>query len=337
MAENLELRRSLTGEAVAGAGDASPASKLELLISRLSDFPSTRRIVEAVLAQWPEHVDYLLKSFEPRTAPMLVAGESAATAALRLMGGQIDRFAQNYRWTCDRLREEELFFHREGRYRLSTFEEAAREVYSDAAYMARYIDGLLLSQILWFNHAGTFEMFLNRVLGGFDRPFDYLEIGPGHGLMVYLAARSPLTRRIEAWDVSEVSLDETRGALERLQTPKPVTLRQADILGASPPEGKFDLVVISEVLEHLERPDEAVTFLAGVLSPGGRLFASIPLNSPSPDHIFLFETPEAVTQLFEQAGMRVETMELFATQGTAIEKALRRRVSISAAVIALKA
>ncbi|HWE99401.1 MAG TPA: class I SAM-dependent methyltransferase [Caulobacteraceae bacterium] len=303
----------------------------------LRPYPACGQVVAAVLAAWPDHVDYLARNFEIRSPAIMAASELAAKAALRLMSPNIRRFAANYRWTCERLREEELHFHREGRYRLSTFQEAWEEIYSDSDYMARYVDGLLLSQILWFNHACTFEMFMNRVLAGADQDLDYLEIGPGHGLMVYLAARSSRTRRLEAWDVSEVSLAETRSALDRLRTPKAVTLRQADILSAAQPEGAFDLVVISEVLEHLERPVDAIAFLSRALAPDGRLFASVPLNSPSPDHIYLFDTPDAVSRAFEQAGMRVDSMELFATQGIPVEKALRRKVSISAGVIASNA
>lgn len=304
------------------------------LFEMIAGKPSITKVVEAVLSVWPEHADYLAKSFNVRNENVVVASELAAAAVLQLCGDQLRRFALNYRWTCDRLREEELFFHREGRYRLSTFEEAWREVYSDREYMSRYIDGLLLSQVLWFNHAATFEMFVNRVLGTADTPFDYLEIGPGHGLMVYLAARSPLSRRVEAWDVSDVSLTETRAALETLQTPRPVTLRLADILGATPRDDRFDLVVISEVLEHLERPSEAVAFLHRILSPGGRIFANVPINSPSPDHIYLFSTPGDVSMLFERAGLRVKTIELFATQGAPIDRALRHKVSVSVGIIA---
>ena len=66
---------------------------------------------------------------------MLLATEEAAHAARLLMAGDEKRFAADYRWTCDRLRDEELYFHRNGRYRLSTFAEANEEVYSNEEYM----------------------------------------------------------------------------------------------------------------------------------------------------------------------------------------------------------
>jgi 2-polyprenyl-3-methyl-5-hydroxy-6-metoxy-1,4-benzoquinol methylase len=308
--------------------------KADELRALLANRPHTLRLVDAVLEDWPEHAAYLIKSFAPRTPAMHEATEVASNAALKLIAGQEARFAADYRWTCDRLRDEELIFHREGRYRLSTFAEANAEVYSDHEYMGRYVNGLLLTQLLWYNHIATFEMFLNEVLPNAEREFDYLEVGPGHGLMVYFAAQSPLCRTLEAWDVSSVSLRETRAALDTLGLTKPVALVETDILQATQPNKKFDLIVISEVLEHLETPDVALRFLRNCLNDGGRIFINVPLNSPSPDHIYLLSTPDEVRALVEDAGFKVEQLSMFATQARRMESALANRVSVSAGVIA---
>ena len=138
---------------------------------------------------WPEHQTYLARNFKVRAPEQMTATELASSSILKLIRGDEERFARHYRWTCDRLNEEELFFHRNGRYRLSTFAEALAEVYSNNDYMTRYMDGLLLTQSLWFNHAATFEMFLNRLLPLAQSGSRYLEIGPGHGLMTYFAAK----------------------------------------------------------------------------------------------------------------------------------------------------
>jgi SAM-dependent methyltransferase len=262
------------------------------------------------------------------------SSEDAASAILRLAGDDLARFAAHYRWTCDRLRDEELFFHREERYRLSTFAEADAEVYSDAEYMSKYVNGLLLSQVVWFNHAATFEMFLNRVIGLLDEPADYLEIGPGHGLMTYFAGQSPFVQTLAACDVSAVSLRDTREALDKLGLDKPIALTLADITDEKEMERQFGLIVASEVLEHLERPDIAIAKLRRAIAPDGRLFINVPINSPSPDHIYLLSTPQDVTDLVEAGGFSIDRMELYATQGVDIERALEDRISISAAVLA---
>ena len=309
-------------------------SERDSLLGLLDGRPNSLSLVENVLDVWPEHAAYLRKSVQARSPAMLDATEQASAVVLKLIDGRARTFAEDYRWTCDRLREEELFFHREGRYRLKSFEEAAAEVYSDSEYMGRYVNGLLLTQPLWFNHVATFEMFLTRVLGGAEKPFDYLEIGPGHGLMVYFAAVSPMARHVEGWDVSDVSLRETGEALRRLSVTRPVALTRVDILEAAKPSRRYNLIVISEVLEHLERPDRALAFLRSALADDGRIFINVPLNSPSPDHIYLLSSPAEVQRLVENSGLRIETMELYATQGRKIESALANRISVSAGVIA---
>ncbi len=315
--------------------DAKAAERSAALAAILVEMPATAPIVQAVLADWPEHAAYLLKSLSARSPAQRAATEVAAAAATRLMAGGLPRFARGYRWTCDRLRDEEIFFHRNGRYRLATFAQAWDEVYSKPEIMAPYVDGLLLSQILWFNHVGTFEMFLGRVLGAIEAPFDYLEIGPGHGLMAALAAGHPHARTIAAWDVSAVSLHETEAALRTLGVTRPVSLREVDILAATAPDTQYDLIVISEVLEHLEDPARALAFLRAALRPQARIFINVPLNSPSPDHIYLFETPEQVIAMVEAAGLTVITTELFATQGRSVESALANRISVSTGIIAV--
>ena len=178
------------------------------------------------------------------------------------------------------------------------------------------------------------EMFLARVISPMDQPFDYLEIGPGHGLMTYFAAESRLSRSLEAWDVSAVSLNETHAALRKLGISKPIVLVETDIMQAVVPSKRFDLVVVSEVLEHLENPGAALQFLRLAISEGGRIFINVPINSPSPDHLYLFASPNDVTALIESSGFRIERLELYATQGRRIESALAHRISVSAGVTA---
>ena len=293
-----------------------------------------RAVAQIALEAWPEHEKFLEQSFRQRSVELLDASEFVSAAILKLIDGHESRFARNYRWTCDRIRDEEIFFHREGRYRLSTFAEACEQVYSDAEYMRSYVDGLLLTQALWFNHVATTEMFLSRVLGAMTKPFDYLEVGPGHGLLTFFAAKSKLSRKLEVWDVSSVSLDETRAALDKLGMRKPVKMVEADILRIAEAPRRFGLVVLSEVLEHLETPETALRFLRKAIAADGRLYVNVPLNSPSPDHLRLFSTPSEVVALVEACGFRVEDVEMYATQGRPIEKALAQRISVSVAFVA---
>ena len=299
----------------------------------MSAGPATARIAEAVLAVWPDHARYVEKSLVARDAGQLATTETLAEAALILAGDRLAEIAAHYRWTCDRLREEELYFHRNGRYRLSSFAEADAEVYSDADYMAKYVDGLLLSQILWFNHAASCDFFLKTAPALLPPGGRFLEIGPGHGLMTALAMRDFGLTQAVAWDLSAVSIGQTRHALELLGFQN-VQYAVQDIMEVRPGTHAFDLVVLSEILEHLEDPKAAMVKIRGAVKPGGLVFVNTPINSPSPDHLYLMETEDDARALLTDTGFAVAAEAFFATQGTALERALRNRVSVSACFFA---
>ncbi len=293
----------------------------------LSGWPATARIVDAVCARWPEHRQYTRKSFASRSTAMMRTTETLAEAALVLIGDRLERFAEHYRWTCDRLREEEIFFHREGRYRLSTFAEADAEVYSRPEYMEKYMDGLLISQILWYNHAASCHFFLSETPALLASGRRYLEIGPGHGLMMYLALLDFGLASATAWDLSAVSIAHTRAALAKLgYTNCDFAVR--NLRDLNPGVEPYDLVVVSEVLEHLEDPRQVMGSLRDLVrAPDGVIFVNVPLNSPSPDHLYLIETPEAARALLTDAGFEIVREGFFATQGAALDRALRNKVS----------
>lgn len=310
----------------------APAMEIDAI--GLSDYPATHAVTAAVLEAWPEHARYVRKSFAGRDAALMSTTERLAEAACLLAGGRLGEVATHYRWTCDRLREEELHFHRTGRYRLSRFAEAEREVYSNRAYMAKYMDGLLLSQVLWLNHAASCHFFLTETPALLAPAARYLEIGPGHGLMIYLALRDFELASAAAWDISEVSLAQTRAALARLGRTD-CDFRVQDIAAAHGAHGAHDLVVVSEVLEHLEDPAAALGHIRPLVAPDrGLLFVNVPINSPSPDHLHLLDSPEAARALVAGAGFEILAEGFFATQGTALERALRNRVSVSACLLA---
>ena len=298
------------------------------LEAMLAEFPATSRIVGAVLDDWPEHAKYIRKSFAARSDNQFDTTEILSRAALVLEGERLAGLAANYRWTCDRLREEELHFHRTGAYRLSTFEDADREVYSNDAYMEHYVDGLLLSQILWFNHVGSCNFYFREAPDLLPAGARFLEIGPGHGLMTYLALRDFGLASAVAWDVSPVSVERTREALGKLGVEN-VTCAVRNAMSVEPGEQEFDFIVLSEVLEHIEDPMPVMAKLRGLLPDDGLVFINVPINSPSPDHIYLMKTPDDARRLLTDNGFEIVREEMFATQGTKLERALKNSVSVS--------
>jgi 2-polyprenyl-3-methyl-5-hydroxy-6-metoxy-1,4-benzoquinol methylase len=258
--------------------------------------------------------------------------ERISALILHLIGDDIDRYIHGYQWMCSMVLDEELEFRRHGRYRLSSFAEAERTVYANKELMACYMDGLLLSQVLWANHIAIMDYYLRAFLGGMSNTASHLEIGPGHGLLLFLASQAT-TGRLTGWDVSETSLNHTQLALLRLGARPGINLVDRNLFSDQPIVEKFDSVVISEVLEHLENPAAALDVVFRCMPPGGRLFVNAPVNSPAIDHIFLFRTPEELVDLVISAGFKVESICISPASGFTEARARKLGVAISCAIV----
>ena len=289
------------------------------------------RVLAVQIAVSPDHQKFLtrrLTSLVPGERELL---EDIARHVVNFCEDALDQFAEDYAWLCEQQMEEELHFRRTGRYRLSTFEEAYDQVYSNREYMTRYMNGLLLTQLWWSNHTRVMGFYRSHFLATHPDGYSHLEIGPGHGLFLYLAAADPRAGIVSAWDVSETSLALTAKALSKLGLKLLPELKMQDLFDK--PSGQFDSIVFSEVLEHMERPRHALETIRPLLSDRGRLFVNMPINSPAPDHLFNLETPEDLDRLLKDVGYTVLDSAYFPATNRTLEAARRKKLTISCAFI----
>ena len=68
--------------------------------------------------------------------------------------------------------------------------------------------------------------------------------------------------------------------------------------------GSFDVVLCTEVLEHVSRPENVLAEMARVLRPGGELVATVPfvMELHEEPNDFYRYTPHALTELLGRAG-----------------------------------
>jgi hypothetical protein len=169
-----------------------------------SKYPNLANFVTEVLKVWPEHEQYLNNSFAGRNEDLLSFSEKLAEMIGRLaqtVDGGMGALGNDYRWLCEEISlAEELHFRRHGSYRLKSFEEAERAVYGNAPFMTRYMNGLLMSDLLWVNHSRGLQHFAGVYLNSLTDNAHLLEIGPGHGLLLYLAAQNSKIGALVAWD-----------------------------------------------------------------------------------------------------------------------------------------
>lgn len=316
---------------MAGAEAGDPAPDLAP-----TDRTALGWLTGALIEAWPQHERFLRGSFEGYDATDLVAVEDLARRVAILAGDELPHYMASYRWMCAELAKEALYFKKHGRYRLTTFEDAQAQVYANVPFMRRYMQGLLVSQVFWRNHSSAFLHFRRAFLADLPSGFRYLEVGPGHGLFLSVAAEHPACGAAQAWDVSDESLRQTAEALDRLEVRQHVALRRRDVLSSETATSTetFDGIVISEVLEHLERPRDALVALKRHLAPEGRIFINVPVNSPAPDHIHLLPNVNAVRALVEAAGLTVASLRAVPLTGYTLAQAEREAATISCLVVA---
>jgi 2-polyprenyl-3-methyl-5-hydroxy-6-metoxy-1,4-benzoquinol methylase len=306
-----------------------------------SKYPNLENLVTEVLNVWPEHERYLENSLGPRDEGFLSFSEQLAGMVGRLattVDGGIGALGDDYRFLCEEIYlPEEFHFRRYGSYRLTSFEEALNTVYNNAPFMSRYMNGLLVSDVLWINHCRGLQHYANVFLNSLPAKAELLEIGPGHGLLLYLASKNPKIGSLAAYDVSQKSVDMAGKALRVLGAAKPVRFELRNILDDSIMEGgnggQFDAIVFSEVLEHLDKPEQALRALLHLSKPGGRIWINVPANSPAPDHLYLVREPKEAEDLVRKVGFEVVDTAHFPMTGITMEWAIKQKFTISCIIV----
>jgi 2-polyprenyl-3-methyl-5-hydroxy-6-metoxy-1,4-benzoquinol methylase len=116
------------------------------------------------------------------------------------------------------------------------------------------------------------ELDLARDIGGRR----VLEIGCGRGgFACWLATRTPPPAEVVAVDYSSVAVEKGRAhALAR--GVNGISWATGDIQAIDQADASFDSVFSCETIEHVPDPFKAVSELARILKPGGRLFLTAP-------------------------------------------------------------
>jgi len=82
----------------------------------------------------------------------------------------------------------------------------------------------------------------------------------------------------------------------------------SDITAIPVPDGTFDVVLCTEVLEHVPEPIEALREFSRILKPGGRLLLTAPLGSglhQLPYHYYGGYTPEWYKYVAQKFGLNI--------------------------------
>jgi hypothetical protein len=198
-------------------------------------------------------------------------------------------------------------FARSGEYGSTDAETVRHELYLQQDPMRRYLDGLLLTYVAWPNHYQLLQFYRKRYLTQGPQG-TALEIGPGHGWLALQQIRSNPVADFKAIDLSPFSA----AYCTRMLDAAGCDMRRCDIVcgdilawdGTWAAEASR--VTIAEIIEHVVAPEAVLEQARTLAVPGAIYFVSTCVNIEAVDHLYRFDTLDAVRSTLHAGGLRVD-------------------------------
>jgi 2-polyprenyl-3-methyl-5-hydroxy-6-metoxy-1,4-benzoquinol methylase len=155
-----------------------------------------------------------------------------------------------------------------------------------------HYDISLLLSIAFTNHRFEIMQQLEAFVAGCEGDGGRIvSIGTGTGYEIERIARGlPDDWRIESYDIEESVQADARALLDYFGVARPVTWGREFPLEAGRPDlnGRYDAIVMCELLEHLPDPAAALRTARVCLKPSGRMFVTMAVNVAQEDHVYWY-------------------------------------------------
>jgi SAM-dependent methyltransferase len=177
----------------------------------------------------------------------------------------------------------------------------------------------LLLSIPFTNHRFETMQQLGAFVGGCSGAAGRIvSIGTGTGYELRLIAALPERWTVESYDIEETVKDDARDFLRRFGVARPIAWGREFPLDTPPPElhGRYDAMVLCELLEHLPDPARALQAVRRCLAPAGRAFVTMAVNIAQEDHVFLY--PDLASCRAQIAGAGLKTLSEWITPQTTL-------------------
>jgi 2-polyprenyl-3-methyl-5-hydroxy-6-metoxy-1,4-benzoquinol methylase len=275
---------------------------------RLALAPSFRRIVNLVGAANPlqrKRVQALLTTRDDAYFEFAETLSRSLEASFMRDPRDAQAAVTAYDELCFEMLREQIRFRKTGVYRLDNAENANETMYSDPVRMQRYLIGLMLTYLFWPNHYELLRLFRRGLEGSLPRTG--LEVGAGHGLFTAELLRANPSLYLTVVDISQSSMSMTRAFLAALETStEKVRFLLTDFMGSDLGLASFDLIVLGEVIEHVDDAPDLLRRAHDLLAPGGRLFLTTCANCPAADHVYYFGSADDIRNVVTDAGFSID-------------------------------
>jgi SAM-dependent methyltransferase len=181
------------------------------------------------------------------------------------------------------------------------FEEARTDIYEQSFYpvVTHFTFALQPSAVARLK-------FIREVVAGFAQErAEVADLGCGSGMILCDVLALKTLWRGHGLDISPAAVNYARRLSEHKKIANRAEFRVGDIARLPYTNQSLDLVIASEVIEHLPEPAQVINEIARVLRPGGQLILTMPLESHTPAHIQALSRPEDFQALCAKANLHV--------------------------------
>lgn len=240
--------------------------------------------------------------------------------------------AKCYLAWCTYFVEERKYFVTHGeQYRNHTYAEIDA-AYHDKDYMKNYMIGLSISAYLWNIQRKNLEFFKDYCLKDKHNGGKYLEVGPGHGEYLSIAMENTNFDAYIGIDISPSATEQTSKFLNyyyrnKLDLLKRLEVRCEDFFKFEEND-KFDAIVISQVIEHVENPGDFLRKTRKLADKNALIYVSTAINSPFPDHIYHFHDSDEVRSLIRASGLEIIDEFQSTSDGISLDKAIKKKYDV---------
>lgn len=279
-------------------------------------YPNFNTILDIISKKSPMHRNTLAGHFSQRDDLFWERAETFSKGFLEYLkkeNSSIEEAVDAYLEMCQIMLKEQIKFQRTGTYSCANATEANEQVYSSEKRMMNYMRGLALSTYLWPNHYLMYDFYLNglKELGNVS---EYLEIGIGHAVYFIESLRQFPAARFKALDISAASLKMAAAMIKAFAPKAAYELKQTDVANFN--EGTYDYIVMGEVLEHVDNPQELLRKIHSLLNKKGRFYVTTCANAPAVDHVYLYDSVDHIRREIRECGFTIDADLALAVDGS---------------------
>ena len=120
-------------------------------------------------------------------------------------------------------------------------------------------------------------------------------------------------------DISARCVAYAKKMMEIHELAERTQIERADARTLPYPDETFDLVIATEVLEHLPNALEGLKEVTRILKRGTHAILALPVRLPLLEHLSIFSAPEEVRRAYTNANLSIEQFETWESGGDFID------------------